>query len=128
MRRHNYTLADSSRAVVECVTHALGTAGLPVPAREEILATIGLPLPAIFERLAPGTPPDRLVRLFVGKADEVVERLTRVYDDTVLTVETLAARGCRLGIASTKFRYRIEAILRARGCWTGSRPLSAATT
>lgn len=108
----DYTLADSSQGVVECVTHALRVSGLPVPPRAEILATIGLSLTAIFERLAPQVPPDRLVSLFTTKADEVVEGLTRVYDDTTGTIQTLAGRGCRLGIASTKFRYRIEAILR----------------
>lgn len=108
----DYTLADSSRGAVECIRYALESDGLPVPPTDAILATIGLSLPDVFGRLAPGGCPRRLAALFIARADAVAEGLTEVYGDTAAVARALADRGWRLGIASTKFRRRIEAILR----------------
>jgi len=83
----DYTLADSSQGVLECVNHALGRLGLPAASPEDIKKTIGMSLPATLVALA-------------GK-----ERVIRLLRD----------RGVPLGIVSTKFRYRIETILGRAG-------------
>ena len=69
----DYTLADSSEGVVECVNYALRGVGLPEANADEIRSTIGLPLPEILVRLAGRENShmcDEYVALFVEKADK----------------------------------------------------------
>lgn len=48
----DYTLADSSRGVLECINHAFKGMGLPKVAAEDAQRTIGLSLPNILVTLA----------------------------------------------------------------------------
>jgi phosphoglycolate phosphatase len=48
---------------------------------------------------------------FIARADEVMAPLTSLYPGVTDTVAQLRREGYRTGIVSTKFRYRIEAIL-----------------
>ncbi len=48
----DFTLADSSAGVAECVNHALGAMGLPAAAPQAIYRTIGLSLTETLKRLA----------------------------------------------------------------------------
>jgi phosphoglycolate phosphatase len=114
----DYTLADSSEGVVECVNYALRGVGLPEANADEIKSTIGLPLPEILVRLAGRKNSymcDEYVALFVEKADEVIADSTKVFDFVPDVMSYLKERGYALGIVSTKFRYRIETILRREG-------------
>jgi len=114
----DYTLADSSRGVLECVNHALGSLGLPTATREEIDGTIGMSLPDTLACLAGEGHRGRgeeFSRLFIERADEVMAGLTTVYEQAPRVMERLKGRGLSLGIVSTKFRYRIEAILGREG-------------
>jgi phosphoglycolate phosphatase len=111
----DYTLADSSRGVIESINFALGELGLPAAAPETICQTIGLSLSDTFLKVAGGgriAQTDEFVGLFIKRADEVMVDLTVVFEMVPKTVELLKRRGITLGIVSTKFRYRIEAILR----------------
>ena len=111
----DYTLADSSRGIVECVNYALSGMGLPQVPAEEIRRTIGLSLPNILTRLAGMEHAERsheFGRLFVERADEVMADLTKVFDDIPKIIEHLKDEGLSLGIVSTKFRHRIEEVLR----------------
>lgn len=111
----DFTLADSAAPVVACITHALQSTGYRVPGREAIERTIGLALPETFARLAPGGDPEELCRLFHVKADEVMVAGTRLFPEAVPVAAGLKALGLKLGIVSTKLRFRIEAILAAHG-------------
>lgn len=114
----DFTLADSFRGIVECANHALRAMGLPQATPEEIRRTVGYSLPESLVRLAGEEHSPRggeYMRLFVEKADEVMADLTYVYDYVPETVDHLRDRGLRLGIVSTKFRYRIEAVLGREG-------------
>lgn len=111
----DYTLADSSRGVVECINYALRGIGLPQASPEEIRRTIGLSLPNTLTRLAGKEHAERsheFGRLFVMRADQVMADLTRVLDDVPEVIGHLKDGGMALGIVSTKFRYRIEEVLR----------------
>ena len=111
----DYTLADSSRGVVECINYAFSGMGLPKAFPEEIRRTIGLSLPNILTRLAGVEHAERsreFGRLFVERADEVMADLTMVFDDVPEVIGHLKDEGLALGIVSTKFRYRIEEVLR----------------
>ena len=110
----DFTLADSFRGIVECANHALQVMGLPPTAPDEIRRTVGYSLPESLVRLAGEEHSARggeYMRLFVEKADEVMADCTYVYDYVPETVEHLRGRGLRLGIVSTKYRYRIEDVL-----------------
>lgn len=114
----DYTLADSSRGVLECVNYALGCLGLPGVAAEDVYRTIGLSLPDAFVRLVGDGfvgMRDEFVALFTGRADEVMAGMTAVFEEVPLVLGHLRGRGVSLGIVSTKFRYRIEEILEREG-------------
>jgi len=114
----DYTLADSSEGIIQCVNHALQAMGLPPAGHDEIRATIGLSLTEIFMRLGRPAHPERgpeFSRLFAQRADEIMAGCTRVYPAVSGMLQALRPSGVRLGILSTKFRYRIEAILQREG-------------
>jgi phosphoglycolate phosphatase len=111
----DYTLADSSRGAVECVNYALNGLGLPPALAEDLHKTIGLSLPDTLKSLAGEENADKsneFSHLFIKRADEVMADLTVVFDYVLRVVERLKNEGIVLGIVSTKFRYRIEKILR----------------
>ena len=80
--------------------------------------TIGLSLRESF-RLLSGTADPQLAlaysQRFVERADGVMEDLVRLYPGATATMTELRRRGLRTAIVSTKFRYRIEAILSRAG-------------
>jgi phosphoglycolate phosphatase len=114
----DYTLADSSAGIVQCANYAMQRLGLPVPPSEKICATIGMSLPETFAALTgnhEADAADRFMKLFVEHADEVMNANTFLFDHVPETMEALRSEGLLLGIVSSKYRYRIEAILGAAG-------------
>ena len=111
----DYTLADSSEGVIECINFALDRLGLPLAADAEIRQTIGLPLPDTLAMLVGKEYTrytDEFTRLFVERADEVMVDMTELFDIVPETVAALQKLGIQLGIVTLKYRYRIESILR----------------
>lgn len=110
----DYTLADSSDGVVECVNYALKTMSCAPQSRGHICQTIGLTLPQTFEALT-GVDDDalkeRFSQEFLCRADQAMVDLTRLYDGMEEALTALKDQGLNLGIVSTKYRYRIEQIL-----------------
>ena len=114
----DFTLADSFRGIVECANHALQVMGLPPTTPDEVRKTVGYSLPESLVRLAGEEHLARggeYMRLFVEKADEVMADCTVVYDFVPETVEHIRGKGLRLGIVSTKYRYRIVEVLGREG-------------
>ncbi|MEE9282206.1 MAG: HAD-IA family hydrolase [Myxococcota bacterium] len=114
----DFTLADSSAGIIECVTHALAELGFRAPDPERIRETIGLSRDASLEHLVGGLDAGRAARFFrafVERADKVMVQQTFIYGFVPALVAELRRRGHRLGIVSTKFRYRIESILAREG-------------
>jgi phosphoglycolate phosphatase len=110
----DYTLADSSRGVIECIDFALAELGFPAASAEAAKQTIGLSLVDGFRMLVGSqhmTKADEFARLFVQRADQVMADRTVLFESVPATIAVLKDRGFALGIVSTKFRYRIEAIL-----------------
>ena len=110
----DYTLADSSEGCVECVNFAFREMGLAAHADETICRTIGLSLKETFVTLAgdhESARGDEFARLFIQRADQVMVDLTVMYDSVATTIAVLRESGLRLGIVSTKYRYRIERVL-----------------
>lgn len=111
----DFTLADSSEPVVACFSHAFIRAGLPVPDRRAIERTIGMHLMEAFALLSPGCDADLLFRLFREKADEIMAARTRIFPEVPEVAAALGALGMKLGIVSTKYRFRIEDVLARQG-------------
>ena len=114
----DYTLADSSVGVIDCVRHAQRRMGLDLSGQEEIRRTIGLPVPDILATLngeAERPRSKEFGRLFLERADRVMAAGTVVFDAVPGVLEELHARGVACAIASTKYRYRIEGILHREG-------------
>ena len=114
----DYTLADSSPGIVTCANEALRGLGLPQATPARIRATIGLSLPQTLTALSGVTDSAltaEFTRRFVAHADRVMNKLTTIYPWVPETVRHLRERGTRLGIVSSKYRYRIEQILVEQG-------------
>jgi phosphoglycolate phosphatase len=110
----DYTLADSSPGVHECINYALGKLGLPAVSYDVACRTIGLSLPATLVRLAGAEQAARApeyVRAFTARADQVMADSTALLDPVPAAIRRLRAQGLRLGIVSTKYRYRIATVL-----------------
>jgi len=105
----DYTLADSSAGVIECVNFALGSMGLSSVSEERACRTIGLSLTETFRALTDErhwARSEEFVQLFVQHSDRVMADRTVLFDGIPSAVEALAGQGLTLGIVSTKFRYR----------------------
>lgn len=110
----DYTLADSSRGIVECIRFALKHLGLPLVSAERARRTIGLSLHDAFVELVRNrhaAKSEEFARLFVEHADRVMLDLTILLDCVPETVALLKQRGFALGILSNKFRYRVMGVL-----------------
>jgi len=110
----DYTLADSSHGILECINFALTTMGLAEVSLDAACRTIGLSLHETFLKLGEHHPPERCEefhRLFIEQADKVMVDRTVLYDTVPATVEALRGSGLKLGIVSTKYRRRITGVL-----------------
>lgn len=114
----DYTLADSSPGVFECINFALREMGLDHVSQEAACRTIGLSLNETFLTLGKHHEPhrcDEFHQLFVQRADQVMVDHTALYKTVPPMVEALRERGLRLGIVSTKYRSRINGVLKREG-------------
>lgn len=114
----DYTLADSAQGAVDCINFALEQLGLPAAPPESACRTIGLSLPDTLVSIAGPQHAHRsaeFARLFVERADLVMASKTVLLEPVPRVARQLRERGLTLGIVSTKFRRRIEAILRREG-------------
>jgi phosphoglycolate phosphatase len=117
----DYTLADSSQGVIECVNFALAGMGFPPASTEQICRTIGLHLSTTYQVLTGESHPERkeaFIRLFAQRADQVMADRTVLFTAVVPTLIRLREKGIKLGIVSTKFHHRIASILAREGIET----------
>ncbi len=114
----DYTLADSSPAVIACAAHAFERMGLPPVSADAVRATIGLSLPETLVRLTGEAQRPRAEEFrgyFRELSDKIMVAQTTLFPFVPQTVRALLRRGLRLGIVSTKFRCRIEDVLERDG-------------
>ena len=113
----DYTLADSSVPVIDCINFALRGLGLPEAEPQDIRRTIGVDLYITLRTLSgehDRATGNRFLDLYMQRADEVMLDGTIMLDSVPGVVRELA-RSRPLGIVSSKNRTRIEAILRREG-------------
>jgi len=118
----DYTLADSSEGVFDCINFALDQMGLDRVSSEAACRTIGLSLSETFLTLGKHHEPHRCEefhQLFVRRADDVMVSFTQLYEWVPATVEALRERDLKLGIVSTKYRRRINEVLKREAVHDG---------
>ena len=114
----DYTLADSSRGIVMCYRHILDRHGYTSSTDDDIKRTIGKTLEDSFALLTGVTDAARLAGFkqeYVKEADVYMTVNTVLFPETEGVLRRLKAGGARLGIISTKFRFRIRELLEAKG-------------
>ena len=107
----DYTLADSSRGIVMCFRHVLERNGYTDVTDEAIRRTIGKTLEESFSILTGVTDPERLAAFkaeYRREADVHMTPNTRLFPETLRVLRTLKERGAKIGIISTKYRFRIH--------------------
>ena len=110
----DYTLADSSKGIVMCYRNVLERHGHTGISNEQIKRTIGKTLVDSFAILSGITDTDTLEiyrKEYVKEADKYMTANTRLFPETAEVLTRLKAQGAKIGIISTKYRYRIMELL-----------------
>ncbi len=110
----DYTLADSSKGIIYCFRNVLEKHGYNSISDEKIKRTIGMTLENSFCALMEETDVDKLstyVKEYVNIADGYMNDNTVLFPETAEVLNTLKESGVKLGIVSTKYRYRIKYFL-----------------
>lgn len=110
----DYTLGDSTNGIVLSANYALEKLGYANRSLEEIKKTIGLSLKETFRALTKNDSEDeaeKFAALFREKADIVMTENTKLYEGVKEVLRKLKEQGLQTAIVTTKFHYRIDAIL-----------------
>lgn len=110
----DYTLADSSRGIVMCYRNVLERHHHTGIADETIKRTIGKTLQESFSIMTGITDADTLEmyrKEYVKEADTHMTANTFLFPETIEVLTRLKTNGTKLGIISTKYRYRIMELL-----------------
>lgn len=106
----DYTLADSSKGIVTCFRHILVRHGYTGVDDAAIKRTIGNTLENSFSILTGVTDAEQLAvwrKEYEQDANIHMTVNTVLYPDAATVLRRLKEQGIRLGIISTKYRYRI---------------------
>lgn len=110
----DYTLADSSRGIIQCFQNVLKQHGFTEISDYAIKRTIGKTLEESFSILTGITDAavlEGLRKEYVKQADVYMTALTRLFPETLEVLTTLKQQEAKIGIISTKYRYRILELL-----------------
>ena len=114
----DYTLADSSTAIVKCANYALVGLGFEMASPHTIRQLIGLSLTDTFAALVGEQHLSRETEfriLWRELSEKIMADETCMLPGVVETLLLIRNRGLKLGIVSTKFRSRIEKVLLREG-------------
>ena len=110
----DFTLADSSRALCQCVNYALNDLGFAPATEKQIKRLSGFPLQKIFSTLSGVENSEQeqsFIRSFTVEADVVMTSHTSLFSGVPEVLNGLQSAGKKTAIVSTKYRYRIEDVL-----------------
>lgn len=110
----DYTLGDSTEGIVESANYGLAATGHAAAPRERIRKTIGLSLKETYRVLTGDDSEEKAAlfdKRFKEKADHVMVENSVLYAGAVGLLSALKERGIRVGIVTTKYHYRIDAIM-----------------
>ncbi|MCC8187595.1 MAG: HAD-IA family hydrolase [Bacteroides sp.] len=107
----DYTLADSSVGIVICFQNVLRRHDFTHISDENIKRTIGKTLEDSFAILTSVTDTERILswkKEYTQEAHTYMTPHTFLYPDTIPVLTGLKERGAKIGIISTKYRFRIR--------------------
>lgn len=110
----DYTLGDSTDGIAKSIAYSLEQLGEQSQELVKIRKTIGMTLKETYRTLTGNMDEERALLFetyFKQKADEVMVEGTNLYEPTRRTIQVLREQGCKIGIVTTKYHYRIDAIL-----------------
>lgn len=114
---YDFTLADCSNAIVECFNRSFHDMGLDTPDSEAVRRTIGMTLPNAYTYLTGDNDEDNRTACFNNfkiHADQIMNSMSEFIGNADKTVKKLHDKGYKLGIVTTKLRYRITDFLKLR--------------
>ncbi|MDE5863307.1 MAG: HAD family hydrolase [Lachnospiraceae bacterium] len=109
----DYTLGDCTQGIVLSINYGLNQMGYQDADREDIRKTIGLSLEETYRVLTSDENLDKAQEFagyFIEKADKVMVESATFLPSVLDTLTQIHNSGCRIGIVTTKFHYRVEQI------------------
>ena len=116
----DYTLGDSSRGIILSINYALGKMGYEKAREDKIIKTIGMSLAETYKKLTNRNNQEEIKTFevyFKEKADEVMVSNTCLYSGVTKLLDSLHNKGLKTAIATTKYHYRINQILKAKNAY-----------
>lgn len=110
----DYTLGDATEGIVASANYGVEKLGHTLRQREEIRKTIGLSLKETYRTLTNDTSEEAAAMFetyFREKADMVMTAHTELFPGALELLGYLKDQKLRTGIVTTKYHYRIDAIL-----------------
>lgn len=103
------TLADSTKGIYICYQKCLEHFGYRIPNNDEIFSTIGHTIEDSLGLLIGEKPSNvsDMRKYYVSLADEYMVNNTEFYPNVLAVLQVLKQAGKKVGIVSTKYRYRI---------------------
>lgn len=109
----DYTLGDSTKAIVKCVNYALSVLGHPPSDADAVSPTVGLSLERTYMELTGDHDEgnaSRFAKAFVEEADREEIQDVVMYEGSLDFLMTMREYGAEIGIVTSKLRRRIEEI------------------
>lgn len=109
------TLADSSQGIFQCVNFAMQQMDFQSFDYESIKRLIGYSLPDTFKILTGNNDEEKgreFTSFYVEHADKVMNQNTKWFPEIFTVIPELKKKGFLTAIVSTKYRYRIEGIIK----------------
>ena len=98
------TLADTNGMVISSWQYTYDMLGVERPSEEVIFGTFGEPLPISMEKAFPDVPVDKSVGLYRENMNRIFEEKIEAFPGTVELIKALKARGCKVGVATSRMK------------------------
>ncbi|MDO5520156.1 MAG: HAD-IA family hydrolase [bacterium] len=111
----DYTLGDSTKGIIECMDFAFEKMGCMKKSENAIRKTIGHRLQDAYVQLEQDEDmgnSELFKKYYLEKADEVMTDSTTLYQGASDIIKALKEKEIKLGVVTTKQRYRILDILK----------------
>ncbi|MFA0816227.1 MAG: HAD family hydrolase [Anaerofustis sp.] len=109
----DFTLADGSRAIVQCANYALEQLGFNACSDLAIRKTVGMTLENTFTVLSGSCDnclSAQFVTSFKESADRIMTKDTVLFDDTIRILSCLKKEGHKTAIVTSKLHRRIDEV------------------
>ncbi|MDO5293559.1 MAG: HAD-IIIA family hydrolase [bacterium] len=111
----DYTLGDSTNGIVACMDFAFEKMGCKKKSEDAIKKTIGHRLQDAYVQLEQDENKEKqelFKKYYLEKADQVMTDSAILYEGVIDMLKELKTKGMKLGVITTKQRYRVLDILK----------------